>query len=64
MGDIESGVGFACGSRGIWELSVLSAGVCFEPKTSLKESLLIKLTKAKQKWGRKYGEGCDFKWGR
>lgn len=31
-----------CGTKGIWESSVLSAQFCSEPTTTLKKNLLIK----------------------
>lgn len=38
--DVTSGVGRArVGATGMWEISVLSASFCSEPKTALKYSL-------------------------
>ena len=39
VGDVDSGEGCVCqgwGERDIWGISVLSAQLCYEPKTALK----------------------------
>ena len=43
MGDADNGRGYACvGGEGRWEISVLSAQLCCELKTALKNNLLKK----------------------
>lgn len=42
MGETMHGVG---GAGGMWEISVLSAHVCCESKTSLKKKKVLKKTK-------------------
>ena len=42
MGDVGSWGGTGRGLRGIWEMSVLSAQFCCEPKTALKIKVYVK----------------------
>ena len=44
--DVEDGEGYACvGAGGIWEVSVLFAQFCCEPKTALKNKVYQNKTK-------------------
>ena len=58
VGDVDSGGGCMCVGTGcVWEISVLSAEFCWDPKTALKKRLL-KLFKKVNMRLRETGSQC------